>query len=366
MHILMTADTLGGVWTYTRELASGLVARGHRVTLVSLGQLPTKSQSEWIRACPEIDYRATSFRLEWMQDSAEDIERSASYLGQVIRKSRPDVLHFNQYCYGSLQTSIPGIVVAHSDVLSWWSSVHNQPAPRNAWIRWYSAIVAAGLCGASYVVAPSQWMLDALAENYSFPAPSGVIYNGRKADLFEANHAKRDRVLCVGRVWDQAKQITLLLQSHLPLPICVVGQRECMGANSENLEASKNPNLKFCGEQSEDELRSLYAESSVYAATSKYEPFGLAPLEAALSRCTLIANDIPVFRELWNDAALFFGRNDAASLVGVISQIAANPKLATEFADRAYERARTRFQSSSMVDQYEQLYSKLTGRRADA
>ncbi len=33
MHILVTADTLGGVWTYTRELVTGLVRHGERVTL---------------------------------------------------------------------------------------------------------------------------------------------------------------------------------------------------------------------------------------------------------------------------------------------------------------------------------------------
>ena len=33
MHVLMTSDTLNGnIWTYTRELISGLIGRGMRVT----------------------------------------------------------------------------------------------------------------------------------------------------------------------------------------------------------------------------------------------------------------------------------------------------------------------------------------------
>ena len=40
MHILVTADTLGGVWTYTRELVTGLVLGHGRVTLVSFGDIP--------------------------------------------------------------------------------------------------------------------------------------------------------------------------------------------------------------------------------------------------------------------------------------------------------------------------------------
>ena len=42
MHVLVTADTVGGVWTYTRELVTGLATRGIHVTLVSFGGIPTR------------------------------------------------------------------------------------------------------------------------------------------------------------------------------------------------------------------------------------------------------------------------------------------------------------------------------------
>ena len=45
MHILVTADTLGGVWTYTRELVTGLALGHDRVTLVSFGDIPTDAQT---------------------------------------------------------------------------------------------------------------------------------------------------------------------------------------------------------------------------------------------------------------------------------------------------------------------------------
>ena len=48
MHVLVTTDTLSGVWTYTRELVSGLVSRGLRVTLVSLGEVPLPEQTAWM------------------------------------------------------------------------------------------------------------------------------------------------------------------------------------------------------------------------------------------------------------------------------------------------------------------------------
>jgi glycosyltransferase involved in cell wall biosynthesis len=101
----------------------------------------------------------------------------------------------------------------------------------------------------------------------------------------------------------------------------------------------------------------MFSEAAVYAATSRYEPFGLAPLEAALSRCALIMNDIPVFRELWGDAAIYFAGNDAVSLAAAISQVSANAKLREEYADRAYQTALFKFNAQEMVNQYESVYS---------
>ena len=51
MHVLVTADTVGGVWTYARELVTGLVRRGVRVTLVSFGDIPNRAQMAWLKAC---------------------------------------------------------------------------------------------------------------------------------------------------------------------------------------------------------------------------------------------------------------------------------------------------------------------------
>jgi glycosyltransferase involved in cell wall biosynthesis len=44
-----------------------------------------------------------------------------------------------------------------------------------------------------------------------------------------------------------------------------------------------------------------------------YEPFGLAPLEAALCGCAVVANDIPSLREVWADSALYFQNRESLS-----------------------------------------------------
>lgn len=366
MHVLITTDTVGGVWTYTRELVNGLVRRGCQVTLVSFGEIPTTSQTDWMEGLPRLDFRPTAFRLEWMQDVEQDMEASDEFLSSLIQEARPDVLHLNQYYYGAVRSDVPRIVVAHSDVVSWWEAVHGHEPPDTKWLRWYRQAVSRGLAAANTVVAPSQWMLDSLAKNYVTPREPRVVANGRSPLLFNPHVSKEDYVLSVGRIWDSGKQVTLVGQQELTVPIWIVGSERHPDASlrGESFTFGANQPVVFKGPQSEAQLRQIYSRASIYAATSRYEPFGLAPLEAALSRCAIVANDIPSFREVWGDAALFFDRNDSRSLGEALRSLISNRELRMNYANRAYHCALKQFNTDRMVDGYLELYWALVSTRA--
>jgi glycosyltransferase involved in cell wall biosynthesis len=103
-------------------------------------------------------------------------------------------------------------------------------------------------------------------------------------------------------------------------------------------------------------LRELYARAAVYVATSRYEPFGLSPLEAAFSGCALVMNDNPVFHELWGESAIYFAKNDAGDLARVLAELALNPSMRQMHAEHAYETAHQKFTSERMVQEYERVY----------
>ena len=361
MHVLVTADTVGGVWTYTRELVTGLSQRGVRVTLVSFGDIPTAAQSGWLDGLRNVDYRATAFRLEWMQDAHHDLKTSSHFLKQVIAETNPDVLHLNQYAYGALDCAIPKIVVGHSDVVSWWVAVHGDLPPENDWIGAYREIVTKGLAGADVVVAPSRWMLNELQEHYDVLRNGSVIYNGRNPALFNPHVSKEDLVMSVGRAWDKGKQVSLLTEARHITPVWVAGADE--HPDSAFQDGSQQPNrargVRFLGPQSEAQLRHLFGRASIYAATSQYEPFGLAPVEAAFSRCALIMNDIPTFRELWGETACYFQQNNAEDLAAKIRELQQDRELRLTYANLAYRRAKQRFTAERMVDEYLNLYRTL-------
>ena len=126
------------------------------------------------------------------------------------------------------------------------------------------------------------------------------------------------------------------------------------------------PSVELRDKLTDIQVRSLLAGASIYAATSCYEPFGLAPLEAALSRCALVANDIPSFRELWGPTAVYFPANDAEGLRAAVEKLRRDPSLRRHYSELAYQRARRLFSADAMVAEYLKLYRSLVPERSMA
>lgn len=371
MHVLITTDTLSGIWTYSQELVTGLVNRGARVTLVSLGDIPLAHQTKWMDSLQDLDYRPTAFRLDWMQDGQRDLEDSSRYLTSLVRELKPDLLHLNHLCHGAISVEMPRIVVAHGDLITWWLAVHGREPAQTQWLRWYRDVVNRGIREATMVVAPSSWMLDSIRANYGSPARSTVVYAGRNPIFFNPYVSKHDYVLAVGRMVDPARQVSLLTQYSHPLPVCIVDSDGRTADPDTTISADvklkvDEANISLKGPQTDSQMRMLYSRAGMFAATSRYDSLGLSALEAAFSRCAIIANDVPCNREIWGASAIYFQENDAESLADIIRRLHEQPDLCKGYGARAFQRARDQFTASRMVDNYLQLYSRVLKTQAVA
>ncbi|HUK47194.1 MAG TPA: glycosyltransferase family 4 protein [Terriglobales bacterium] len=369
MHVLMTTDTLNSnLWAYTRELVTGLIGRGMRVTLVSFGEIPLPEQTAWMEPLRGLEYRPTAFRLDWMHEGQQDFAESSSYLRALLDELRPHVLHANHVCYGALAFSGPRVVVAHGDLITWWQSVHGREPKDSAWLRWYRHTTTEGLSQASAVVAASNWMLDALHAGYPAAMNGTVINHGRNPVHFNPYVTKSDSVLAIGRLLDPAAQVHLLAERPHAVPVCVVDAKQpdhaaetqvCADVKFEN----GSQGVVMRGPRSESQLRLLYSRASMYVSPSRYEPSGMTILEAALSRCALILNDIPAMREIWGPAAVYFRTNDADGLCDAVRILNNDPVIRRSFANRAFNRARECYNANRMTDSYVQLYRDLANQR---
>ncbi len=351
-RVLMSADTVGGVWTYAIDLARALREQGVQTVLATMGAAPSAVQRRQARRVRGLKLCESEFRLEWMDAPWGDVERAGEWLLGLERRYAPDLVHLNQYAFGALPWRSPVVLVGHSCVLSWWESVLGERAPHAYDL--YRRRVGDGLRGADVVVAPSRTMLDALGRLYGGFGRAAVIHNGRDARVY-ATAAKEPYVLSAGRLWDAAKNIGTVMDAAptLQWPVYLAGEAQHPDGGAFSLER-----VHALGHMAPEPLAEWYARASVYAFPARYEPFGLSVLEAAMSGCALVLGDIPSLRELWHEAALFVPPDDSAALAATVNDLIAHGRRRAGLMRRARNRAR-RYSLQRMAAEYLALYGTL-------
>lgn len=350
--VLMTADTVGGVWTYALELAWGLADHGIEVALATMGKPVDELQREMARRIPRLKVFESNFKLEWMEDPWRDVERAGEWLLGLEERFAPDLIHLNGFVHGSLPWSAPKIVVGHSCVLSWWEAVKREPAPEG-WDR-YREEVRAGLAAADLVVAPSATMMAVLCRHYGPLPRTRVVLNGRDVRQFRPT-AKEPMLFSAGRLWDEAKNLGALEQvaPRLPWPVFVAGESH----HPDGGEARPH-HTRLLGRLSQRALSAWLGRAAIYVLPARYEPFGLSVLEAALSGCALVLGDIPSLRELWRNRAVFVPPGDPEALENALVRLIEDPdrrlSLAAGARSRAIERTTER-----MVEGYLEAYAEV-------
>ena len=237
MRVLLTADTVGGVWTYALDLSAGLAGRGVEVVLATMGAAMSDEQRAAAEGIPGLRLAESAYRLEWMQDPWEDVRRAGEWLLRLRDRLQPDLVHLNGYAHGALDWGLPVLMVGHSCVLSWWHAVKGEPAPAE-WDR-YRQAVRSGLAAADLVVAPTGAMLAALQEHYGPLDSTAMIANGAHADAYRVGR-KEPLVLAAGRLWDEAKNVAAL-EAVAPGLRCVRGGAAT--ASRRRPEAPRGPAL---------------------------------------------------------------------------------------------------------------------------
>ncbi|HEX3431277.1 MAG TPA: glycosyltransferase family 4 protein [Rhizomicrobium sp.] len=354
-HVLMTADTIGGVWTFALELCAGLSARGTSATLVTFGRMPDAQQRASAKAIPNLSLIPTQYRLEWMEDCGAEVMESGSALLALARRLQPDVVHANTYYHATLPFAAPVLLTAHSCVSSWWHKCKGTALPQH-W-SWYRAWIAEAVRKSDLLVAPTQTYLDEFQALHGSGRRTRVIWNGRSTPVHTATH-KEPVVLAAGRLWDEAKNIDMLahVAEGTNLRIRVAGD-----AISPARHGGDFPKLETLGRLSAEELAREMRRAAVFAAPARYEPFGLSILEAARAGCALVLSDIPTLRELWDGVAGFVDPDDVCAWRGALAALISDPVIAEARGHAARERS-LRYSADRMAEAYCDAYASLFAR----
>lgn len=342
----MTTDAVGGVWTYALELCRSLP--DCKFLFANMGPLPSDSQLAELSELRNVQILAENHLLEWQDDPWNDLQRAGKWLIGIARAYKPDLVHLNGYVHAALNWKAPVIVVAHSCVLSWWRAVRNEDAPAT-WNR-YAAAVQTGLASARCVIAPSKTMARAIGRHYGIHEVT-VIPNGRSQVYHETWQERQPIILAAGRMWDEAKNLSCLenVAGELDWPILVAGDQ----GESDHHDTK----LQMLGRCDRSTMNEWLSKASIFAHPARYEPFGLAPLEAAMSGCALVVSNIPSLREIWADAAIFVDPDDHAGWAAILAKLSSDQSLRESWAEKSAARAQ-RFTSRRMAETYRKLYMK--------
>lgn len=351
LHVLITADGAGGVWTYVRTLIDVLVPRGVAFTVAATGPAPPACLSR-LQALDGVRIVHRPYRPESTPAADVDVSRAGAWLLHLAAQRPPDVVHVNGYAHAMLPFGAPVIAVAHACVCSWFAAVTQAPAPRE-WNS-YRARVAAGLRAAAAVIVPTRAMALALEREHGCRGAL-VIPNGLPARNGAGRVAKAPLVLAAGRLGDEANGFAVLDRAAacVPWPIYAAGSLRRPDGSLEVPRA-----LHVLGDLDADALAAWMDRAAIYAHPARYEPSGLAPLEAARAGCALVLGDIASLREVWEDAAIFVDPASDAALTGALARLAGDAVLRARLSAAARTRA-ARYTSERMAGDYEAVYHEL-------
>jgi glycosyltransferase involved in cell wall biosynthesis len=356
-RLLLSTDAVGGVWTYSVELARALRPLGVETVLAVMGPSPSAAQVEAAGGIRIVD---TRLPLDWTAERPHQLRAAGQALARLAGKERAELVQLHSAALAcDVEFDQPVIAVQHSCVTTWWASVRDGPLPRD--FAWRRDCVECGLNSVDAVVAPTAAFAARTARCYALGRPVYVVRNGRRPiPLPRRSHA--DFVFTVGRLWDEGKNVRVLDQAAalLDAPVEAIGPLQGPNGASANFEHLCVPGV-LRGQAVAERL----AARPIFASAALYEPFGLSALEAAQAGCALVLSDIATLRELWDGAALFASPMDPRGYADAITALLDDPAERERLGRSAQLRALA-YTPDAMARGMLAIYDQVTARSTGA
>lgn len=334
LRLLLTTDAVGGVWTYSLDLAAALAeAEDVAVTLAVLGPSPDNDQLDTAAATPGLQLIQTGLPLDWMADNADTVRQSATALAELASLAEADLVQLHTPALACAGYPAPVISLIHSCLATWWSAVKTGPLPDD--FAWRTDLVREGLRRSDLALTPTKAFTHAVQQAYHLRRQPEAVHNGRKPWL-ASERPQADAAFTAGRLWDEGKNVAAFDRAAALSTTPFLAAGPLAGPNGTAAELRHAQPL---GRLDEAALAERLAERPVFVSAALYEPFGLSVLEAAQAGCALVLSDIPTFRELWDGAALFVAPQDEGGIAGAVDSLLADPATRATLGDCARTRA---------------------------
>lgn len=116
--------------------------------------------------------------------------------------------------------------------------------------------------------------------------------------------------------------------------------------------------VKFLGYVSDSELRALYQNARCFVFPSRYEGFGLPPLEAMACGCPVVSSNAASLPEICGAAARMVSPDDLNAMAAAVMQLITDESLHADLVRKGREQA-SRFSWSQTVRKWSDLLDSL-------
>ena len=227
------------------------------------------------------------------------------------------------------------------------SFLYNRSWFSKAYYWWYRIMTPLAIKTSKHLITVSQFSKQEIMRFYPFiqeeqiSVAYGAVDSTRFHRLSSVPATEHPFALAVSSI-DPRKNFPMLVKAFKGIEGCllyIVGKQNHVFSQQNGLD-EELPNVRFLGRVSDEELTRLYNQAVCFIFPSIYEGFGLPLLEAMTCGCPVLASDIPVFREVCGDAAIYFNPYDETSIRNAIAHfLSLNKEEQEKLQTAGYEHA---------------------------
>lgn len=320
-----------GVGRYIRNLVSELQkidSKNEYVLFVSKG-----ITTEDLRLT-NTNWRIVETDIKW-HSLREQVE-----FPKVLEKENLDLVHF-PYFSVPIRYKRPFVITIHDLIINHFPTGKASTLPSPVYylkLVSYRYVIKKAAQKASKVLTVSEATKDEIVQHLGVSEDKiEVTYEGvdKSLEIKDMRLKIKDNYfLYVGNAYphknlDRLVEAFKLITGKYPdIKLVLVGGKNYFYDRLE--EKVKKMNLDnsiiFAGKVNDEELASFYKHAEALILPSLMEGFGLPGLEAMQSGCLVLAADIPVFKEIYDYAALYFDPLEVESMRATILRVLENRK----------------------------------------